>query len=678
MRKFRRPIVVSPLSAYLLFLAYFLLLLFLQRLAILVYIHDHLADASFWQIIKALYIGLRFDARIAAIVTLPMGLALGIPPLRRLAGRHKKAAAVFFALVLTVIWLVCFIDFAFFSYLGERLNSTLLELAVDLADGLTMIWQSYPVILLFGLLIALIVLSWLPLKQAMSRLTIGAYKTKAGASLRWFTGFLVFAVAAYGQISSNFFPLRWSQAYFSTNTNVTALALNPLQNLFDTYSATQDDGFDLEAVREYYPLMAAHLGVDAPDIEALCFERRHIPAVAEHGTKPNVVVIIMESFSWPKSSFAPGKSRHTPFIQALAEESVYFPSFFANARTTARGVFSTMTGVPDVTESSTGSRNQRVIDQRIVANEFKGYQKYYMLGGNANWANIRGIIGNNIDDVKILEENFWKAPNVDVWGIHDYDLLMEAHEFMSGLKGPFLTVIQTASFHKPFTLPAHVPFELQTLDKETKENYSFMSEEEYNGFRFFDYALQVFFEKAKASGYYSNTIFILLGDHGITEASPNTSGAYRAANLSPWHVPLIIHAPGRLTPEVRNDAASQADVFPTAAALAGLEYTNWTLGRNLFSKSVLEGGNNAAFISGRNDVPLRLIMDGYCFVDNRVGGQFLYKLSEDANNYRYTEPERFARLQALARGYQASAKYLLYNNRKNGTHQNIAPSRQKR
>ena len=33
--------------------------------------------------------------------------------------------------------------------------------------------------------------------------------------------------AAYGQISSNFFPLRWSNAYFTNNRDLVLLGLNP-------------------------------------------------------------------------------------------------------------------------------------------------------------------------------------------------------------------------------------------------------------------------------------------------------------------------------------------------------------------------------------------------------------------------------------------------------------------
>lgn len=659
----KRPAMLVYLS----FLAYFTLILFLARLAFYAYIANRFTGQNPADMLKALYIGFRFDLRWAAILSIPAGIILSIPQLRRKVGNCKKIAKVFYLVVLAAVWLFYFVDMGFFLYLGERLNSTIIELAVDFKDGLMMIRQSYPVPLLGAAFIVLLLLSFWPLSRLM-RVGIKECRSKKTAALAWFCTFLIFAVSAYGQLSTNYFPLRWSQAYFTTNPDITALGLNPMQNLYDTYRARKDDGFDLAATRRVYPLMAEHLGVDNPDPEKLNFARHHaghdVPGLPP-GKKPNIVVIIMESFSWPKSSFGPGGlSEHTPYMKELAAESVFFPNFFANARTTARGVFSVMTGIPDVTQSSTGSRNQRVINQRIIANEFTGYDKFYLLGGNTNWANIRGIIGNNISGVNILEEGHWKAPNIDVWGIHDYDLFMEAHDLFSTLtERPFLAVIQTASLHQPFTLPKNVPFERKTLTKEVKEAYGFIDEDEYNAFRFSDYAIHLFFEKVKKSDYYDNTIFFLVGDHGVNDVNANSPGAYKASNLFGWHVVALAHAPWLLEPSVYEEASSQKDIFPTLAGLAGIPHTNYTLGRDLFSEKVLAGGN-AAFISGKSDIPLRLIRDGFCFFDNRRGEQRLYKLDDDATDYKEREPERFESMRDLAWGYQITAKYMLYNNKK--------------
>lgn len=654
---------LSGLTIYLTGLGAVWLMLAAWRLAFFFLIKDSLGAAPDADVLKAFYIGLRFDGRLAAIITFPLGLALSVPRLARGLVWRGKAIFLFYLAVFFAVWSAYGMDIGFYTYLGERLNSTLFELMEDMRDGVAMIWESYPIILITLGLVAASVLSALVMRLIASRPVAGR-KNKKSAAAAWLCGFIVFAWAAYGQVSSNLFPLRWSNAYFSTNKQVTSLALNPVQNLYDTYRATKDLGFDREKTRAAYPRMAAYLGVDTPNPEKLNFTR-YCPGAPAQGTRPNVVIIIMESLGYPKSSFAPGKNDPTPFLRELAGESVFFPNFYANARTTARGVFSTMTGIPDVTQSSTGSRNPRVIDQRIIANEFNGYDKFYMLGGNANWANIRGIISNNVDGLKLLEESYWKAPNVDVWGISDMELLQESHQLFTTLTGrPFLAVIQTAAFHKPYTIPDDDHgFEKLPISDEDRANYGFISEDEYNSMRFADYSLRKFFEEARKSPYYANTVFLIFGDHGIKDDNLNMTAAYKAADIAPWHVPLIVHAPGRLAPGVESKAGSQVDVFPTAAGLAGIEYSNYTLGRDLFDRRYDK--DRVAFISGKLDTDIRLIRDGWCFFDNRAGKQALYRLSDDkADDHQADNPEIFKEMRDLAEAFQESARYLLYNNKK--------------
>ena len=659
---YRKP-GVSPLRQYLAFLLLFWLLLVLARLAFAVYNYELLLEAPTRDVLKAFYIGCRFDGRLAAILSMPLGLMLTIPPLgRRLAAWAGRISSVYF-LIFLVLWLVYAGDFGFYTYLGERLNFTAIELLEDFWVSLNMVWESYPVI---PIILGVVLLAWL-CSRLLRRLCARAMEphwSTPGKILAWFCGFLICFWAAYGQVSSNFFPLRWSNAYFTPNPTLIALGLNPVQNLFDTYRATNDDGFDLEATRRAYPLMSAYLGVDEPDARTLNFAR-HQAATAD-SDRPNVVVIVAESLSHFKTSFAPGPDDPTPFIKELAGRSRYYPNYYANARTTARGVFSLITGIPDVTGSSTGSRNPLVANQRVVADQFQGYDKYYLLGGNTGWANIRGVLGNNIQGLRILEESFWTSPNTDVWGVSDLDMLREAQEFFSAReqKSPFLAVIQLASFHRPYTVPDDIPgFEKRGLSEATRLNYGFVSEDEYNSMRLMDFSIAEFFRQAAAAPWYRNTIFVILGDHGIRDTNQNMNASYEASQLGPWHVPLIIHSPGWVAPAVDEAPASHVDVFPTMAGLAGLGYTNWTLGRDLLDGRFAD--SRAAFISGNNETPIRLVMDGYCYLDNRAGREALYKLDDPSGvDYREREPERFARMRELAGDMQTTAKYMLYNNKK--------------
>ena len=658
----------SPFRTYLLCLAYLLGLLFILRLAFLIFIHGSLDGVSISETIKALYIGFRFDARIAAIITLPVGICLTIPALTRAMPKQAKLVGGFYFAVFLVLITTYISDFGHYSYLGIRINAYVFDLLRDFEVAALMVWQSYHVIPLLLLLLvssfACTLIMWRIIRRVRP-----SKSTRPKAAMAWLAAFLIFALAAYGQLTSNLFPLRWSNAYFSSNPAVNALAINPLQNLYDTYRSTLGGGFNLEAVKKYYPLMCGILKVDSPNPETLTYLRHTAATPPAPGKRPpNVVVIVMESLSFPKTSFAPGDLDPTPELLKLSKESVLYPHFYAPTRTTARAVFTTLTGIPDVNQDgNTSSRNPFLVDQRVILNEFKDYRKIYMLGGSTSWANIRGVFSANVDNLEIMEESSWKSPNMDVWGVSDLDLLREANGVLENITDqPFFAFIQLASFHRPYTIPNNAleaGFKVLPITKEQKANYGFVGDDEYNSLRFSDFAVGEFFRLAKQSSYYSNTIFFIFGDHGLSDLGKNMPASYWATDLHSYHVPLIIHAPGRLQPGVEKMTCTQLDIFPTAAKMAGIEFNNYTLGRDLFDTSFND--SRFAFVAGAGTTPIRLAQGDFCYYDNRQGERVLYNLLDnEKKDYSAEKPEIFAKLEELANAMNETSRYMLNNNGK--------------
>ncbi len=662
----------SPLSLYLCFLGVTLLALVLARAAFWVFIAPSLADPFGADCLRAFYIGFRFDARLAALVTLPVAAIASIPPLARGLHRHSRLFAGCYFAVFFLLAVAYAVDFGFYAYLGVRLNSVLFELLQDLSEARDMVLQSYPVLAItLGVLAASLLCAFVFYRLA--RIPLAPSPSRTRRTVGWLFGFVVFALAVYGQISTNFFPLRWSHAYFSTKGPVIALGLNPVQNLYDTYSLSASGSYSMAEAKAAYPFMERYLGVDKPspaNASVLNYDRT-LPGRAQE--RPNIVVIIMESLAFPKTSLAPGNADPTPELKKLRQNSLYFSRFFANSRTTARAVFATMTGIPDVNEPGTGSRNPFVADQRIVANEFTGYRKYYMIGGNTSWANIRAVLSHNIDDLHILEEGTWKADNVDVWGISDYDLFREANETLAGLDGaqPFLAVIQTAGFHKPYTVPPTPGFKALPLSPETQKNYGFESEDEYNSLRYSDFSLGEFLRLARQAPYYENTVFFIFGDHGLNDKTGNMTAGYEACGVAPWHVPMFIHAAPALAARLgiplgtaSGMPCGQVDIFPTAAGLAGIPYTNRTLGRDLFDHRFDD--ERLVLISGKSSDGIRLIQGDYCYSD-MLGAHLLTRLSDPKGEDLSTSiPDRFKEMQQIMDDMNETAKYMLFNNKRTG------------
>lgn len=664
-------------------------LFFAARLVMLYFLWPDITRSA--DIPRALYIGLKFDARYAVFLTLPLALCLLWPALeRRISGPGRKPLRSLLCFVEALLFgaalLIYILDFGFFFYLHQRLDMSAVNFVEDPLISATMVWQSYPVVWLTLLFAAAVAVYGLVMARLLRRRTAVPVpgKNKPGGADGVSRGrraavtlicLLGLFVMGYGQISSNLFPLRWSNAYFSADNNIALLALNPLQNLYDTRRYGQASPPDEQATAEAWPRMAAWLGLP-PDQKPLAYSRAYPGRAMDR--RPNVVIILMESLGWPRTSLAPRMDEGTegadidptPFLAELAAKSRYYPNFYAPTRTTARAIFTTITGVPDVNHSGgTTSRNPKLVDQTTIFNEFKGYEKYYLIGGSASWANIRGLLLHNIADLHLLEEDAWQAPNVDVWGISDLALLREAVGVFNHSPKPFIAFIQTAGFHRPYTIPedneGYAP--PPAPGPEALKHYGFESAEEYQSLHFADWALRRFFDRASREPWFDNTIFAIFGDHGLTNTSTNMSPGYLACGLQAWHIPLLLYAPGgQIPPGVDAAPHTQLDVLPTLAAAAGLPYRSNTLGRDLLDPR--HDGDAAAFISA-DDSHRFLVRDGYCYAvtdSGPAGSQdALYRLDAPVlDNLKDKERERAAAMRQEAMDFYHTSKYLLHHNGK--------------
>ena len=90
--------------------------------------HEASAGASWADVLKALYLGFKFDLRLALLLGLPLALLGWIPifdPARRRAARIAWLG--YLAAAQCVVLLLYFVDFGHYSYVRERLNASLAD-----------------------------------------------------------------------------------------------------------------------------------------------------------------------------------------------------------------------------------------------------------------------------------------------------------------------------------------------------------------------------------------------------------------------------------------------------------------------------------------------------------------------------------------------------------------------
>ncbi|MCL2887994.1 MAG: sulfatase-like hydrolase/transferase [Elusimicrobia bacterium] len=618
-------------------------------------------------LLQALYIGAKFDMRLAAFLAIPLGLFVFIGSFfRKVPKILKIILGVLYTVILTVVCLSYAADFGQYSYLAIRVNSSIFTYLENAAISFQMVWETYPVV---WVIIGFIVLIFLIYKFASFFINMGFDGKKDGWKKKtaWGAGLLVLTFAAcWGALGQ--YPLRWSNAYFTSNNFVSNLALNPMLNVIDTYSFAREVPYDIEKVKKYYPMMADFLGVDKPDINTLNFER--VRPGKDLGKKYNVVLIFMESFAWNKSSFTnDGKFDATPNAKKLAADSLLFSQYYSPTSATARSVFAALASIPDVTSFQTSSRNPLIVNQNMIANSYDGYEKMYFIGGSASWGNIRGLLSHNLDGLRLYEEGDYTSPRNDVWGISDWDLFHEADAVLKKETKPFFAVIQTAGYHRPYTIPQnHGDFqEVTGLTQDELTDHSFNSIEEFNSLRFSDYALGEFIRLAKQSPYYKDTVFVIYGDHGLAAAkSVNMPRGYVEYNLINQQVPLIIHAPALVKPAVIDRTASEVDIMPTVSALIGQPYRTAALGRDILDPA-FKNKAGALVFGWSSYPPIIAYVSGDDFYFDKAGSEGLYKF-EDPKNYNVNLQTQnkvlFDKMNDMAHALYETSRYMLYNNKK--------------
>lgn len=706
------------IKSYVVFFTVFLV----HRIIFWFQFHDPKSEAAFSLKINSWWVGLRFDVR---IITLYFLIGLILFSLIRLAIKmlakfliktktesdqevltqfsvtqkyYQKFQILYLSLGLLFFTTVFWVDIGNYEYLEERLTSKIFALLSSPDIALGMVAQSYPIYIIIPALIFVVWLFYFIIsKLIFSDITIvpdsdnnlssnnkkspsffafdQVYNKKD--ALKFTLGFFVIAFLIHSKLSQ--YPLRWSEAYFSKNHYLNQFALNPVQNIFDTYKFAKSS-FSLESVKEDLAIVKQELGLD-PDSNELLVRLQKSNPIPELKDVKNVVVIMMESLAAFKLGAYGGPLQTSPNFDELANESLLFENFHVIQTGTAASIFCFITSIPDLNEEETASRNPLVVDQHTMINNFVDHEKFYFIGGDANWGNIRGVIKNNINDVHLLEEKDFKtASKTDIWGISDLELFKQAHQKLENLDKPFFAFIQTAGYHRPYTIPRITDgFEMKDISEEDIKKYGFESKDEFNALRFSDHALGQFMKLAKASKYYDKTLFVVYADHGLRSYNQIQLSQFYKTNFFPvYHIPFLIHSPA-LPKNLKGSRDStlgyQPDMLPTIQSMLGVEGINSSFGLDLRSEEAKN--RKGIFLRGSGALPVRFF-DGQRVVSSGIDDNMEIKSFRTENfveqlksiakdSYLNQEEEITDEIKAKARigqAYLKTIKYKLKNNQK--------------
>ena len=648
-------------------IVYFLLLVLLRIIFYLIF-NSESETYTLGNLFKALLIGIRFDLRLAVLVNIPLMIFCAMPFVNIIHSIWMRRISDLYIYLFTGMLLLFYsVDMGHYSYLGRRIDISVLRFLENPQISAQMVWESYPVIIIL-ILLSFIFMGFKLIYDSVPAilLTTPIVKTAKRKFLGFTIGSLIILFSAWGTLKQ--YPLRWSDAFFSNNSFISALGLNPILYYNDTRRFAHDD-YNIDKAKEYHRDIVEFLGIKDQDPGILNYGR--YSTKLNHPTQPpNIVIIFLESVGANRLSKLGNPLNATPNLDQIIEEGIFFNRFYVPMVGTARSVFTMVTGIPDVARIKTSSRNPRINKQYSIINDFTGYEKHYIMGGSAGWANIRGFLQLNIPDLSITELDDLKSPRLDVWGVSDYDLFKETHQIFENIDPgkPFFAIIQTATNHRPYSIPDNVTrFKVDHLSKEKVNHAGFKSVDQYNAMRLLDHTIGEYFSYAKKSKYFSNTVFFLFGDHGTSDpwAKHMPQSDYELL-LRSYHVPLIIYGPGIIKGGImRNDIAMLPDLIPTAAGFAGISYHNQTLGRDLMS--IADNQEGLALTVGKKQArPTIGVFGSHYYLTMYHDGKDirLYDLNVTGSpeDIQREHPELTSKYSRLVQGLYETSKYMLYHN----------------
>lgn len=203
-------------------------------------------SATIDTLLQAFYIGLKFDTRLALFISLPLCLVGWHKALTPFKSQQRSLLWIgYFSLAQVLVILFYAFDIGHYAYWRMHLDATSLRFLDDPLISAQMVWESYPVLWsMLGVLIASTVFIQV-IRHIFNDIAQQVSLPLARHHRIWIAPLSIFIVlfGIYGKFS--YYPLRWSDAYFTTNQFASALALNPVLYFFDTLK-NKNSSFDID------------------------------------------------------------------------------------------------------------------------------------------------------------------------------------------------------------------------------------------------------------------------------------------------------------------------------------------------------------------------------------------------------------------------------------------------
>ena len=545
---------------------FWLLLFGVSRAFFLGYHHESSSQLNVSTLLGTFGYGLRLDASAVAYVSIVpfvlfiLGSLWPRFPFQKMVAGYTLAVGVFLGSLITA-------DLELYRTWGFRLDDTPLQYLTSPKEMAASAGAA-PVLLLAGLFALLLLLGWGLYKVLVARLApLPAWFGRGRAALAGLLYVALLVVPLRGGTQQ--IPINQSDVYFSHVAFANHAANNAPWNLLSALvlrasekppQPFMPDSTARRLVAGVYPL-----AVGAPPLPQTS------PSIVTEA-RPNVLFIILESFTGKLVGSVGGERGVTPTLDSLAQTGVLFTNIYAAGDRSQKGLVAVLSGYPNQPTTSIikfPRKTERLphLGRSLAA---VGYRSRYYYGGELAFANMKSYVQAAGYEQITERSDFAMAEQNSKWGAHDGVLFTRVLEDLKSQPQPFFVTAFTLSSHEPFTVP------MKTKFAGTSEANLFRNSVYYT-----DYSLGKFLQEAKKQPWYAHTVLVLVADHGHQQ--PGNSANQAAGK---FHIPLLL-AGGAIRPEARGrvitTVGSQTDVAATLLRQLNLPAAGFVWSRDLLA-----------------------------------------------------------------------------------------------
>lgn len=590
--------MLKSLFFFLRFFLFWLLFFFIDRLIFIFIYHRQLSAVSFSERAATFYHAIPLD--------LSMTAYLAVIPLLSyiywlLNGRkivELKWLSVYHKILIVLFSILAVVNFNIYREWGSKVNAKALGFAFHSPKEAMASSASSPVGLSISLLVLLIALGLFLQRFVVSR------KLTFTATPIW-----IRLIACVMLIGGNFLlirgglggsPITQSMAYFSKEQVLNHAAVNTEWNLLSSVLAAK--------MTKANPYIYLDSQQAMQDTKALYSTAKDTTVNLLNTTRPNVVMVIIESFTADLTKTLGNEDGITPHFDSLMHSGVLFSRIYSPGSRTDKGLVAAIAGFPTLAAGSIvkwPEKMQKIpaISQVLFKN---GYQTSFFYGGESEFDNYKAFILSHSYQ-KLIDKNSFKGSEMKSrWG--KYDELVFARQItdLSQEKQPFFSTLLTLTNHEPYEVPGKPKF--GNADNVAK----FKSTAYYT-----DSCINAYLTNARKQAWYKNTLFIFVADHGhvLPKNRQDISVPQR------YHIPLLFYGPV-IKEEFRGKkfdrVGSQTDIAATLLAQLNLPAGAFTWSKNLLNPYT----RPFAFFSWDNG--MGFIDNEQCVTFDNVGKMILY------------------------------------------------------